>query len=87
MKTFKGKISNCRRISLTTDGSAYKPEIYGDNLGYIYQVDFLDHPVFRGLNALGGTTSLVVSEDDRGNVETLNSRYIKDGEVVPDNVW
>lgn len=81
IKPYKGELRNIHILTLTTDGSAYKPECYGDNLGYIMQVDFVNHPNFRGLNALGGTTSLIVSYNRKtGEVESLNSRYkvIKD---------
>ena len=75
LKPFKGeiKVKRVKRYSKTETNR------YGPNLGFIYIVDFVDHPQFRGFNAFNGNTSLVVSEvtleDGSIEVETLNSLY------------
>lgn len=83
-KPYKGEITNISKLGLESikDVNERKSikrgldERYGPNLGYIFRCDFLNHPVFRGLSAFGGNTSLVVKYDEAtGEVETLNSRY------------
>lgn len=74
-KPYKGEIANWRKVHYNLPGTSYRRDIYGPNLGYLIQGDFQDHPIFRGINALGGTTSLVVKHDADGNIETLNTRY------------
>ena len=71
MKPYKGELRIREKVE-------YKTEQYQPHLGYLYIVDFVNHPRFRGINSLGGHTSLVVAEreTDQGlEIETLNSIY------------
>lgn len=71
-KIYKGEIGGARIVRVPIDIASKYPT----NLGYIFQGNFVNHPKFRGLDAIGGTTSLVVKYDRKtGDVETLNSRY------------
>lgn len=64
-KPWNGYIGNCQKVAYY-DGT-------GDNLGYYYEVRFMNHPRFAGKT---GCTSQVVAEDG-DEVETLYSRYTK----------
>lgn len=51
-------------------------ELHGPNLGYIVIGNFRNHPRFRGFDAIGARTSLVVKyTKSTGRLETLNSVY------------
>ena len=84
-KPYKGKIVALEKVVFPKD----IVEQYPTNLGYIYRCNYLDHPYFRGLEAFGGHTSLVVSEHKRSDgtigIETLNSRYSRDRDLRWDN--
>lgn len=75
-KPYKGEIWRVQKHEFSEDQKQKLNEMYGPNLGFIFYCDFLNHPVFRGLDGFGGHTSLVVKYDEEtGEVETLNSRY------------
>lgn len=81
-KPYKGEIHYPQILYVNEDHSPYHPEEYGPNLGYIVRGHFTNHPQFRGLDAVGARTSLVVKHDADGNIETLNSRYkIVEGDI------
>lgn len=74
-KPYKGEITILAKRELPDELRTQFP----GTLGYFYKVDFHNHPRFRGREAFGGYTSVVVAEHDLGNglieIETLNSVY------------
>lgn len=71
-KSFKGHISNARKIYIANDFKDRSVKLYGPNLYYMIAGNIVDHPEFDDWIR----TSLIVKFDpETGDAETLNSRY------------
>lgn len=72
MKPFKGTLKDWH---IFFPAPQWEPE----GLGYIIKGTFVDHEDFAGEE--GSTSWVVVHNEDTGDIETLNSRYVLFGEA------
>lgn len=75
-KPFKCSVTFWSKYQCSEDGGPYKPEEFGDNLGYLITGMCLQHPEFGTTSSFH--TSLIIreyEEDEKNMVETLNSTY------------